>query len=210
MIAGQSIDTKPGWSARWRAVMVVSPSPCTKRAAPTTLQQEHHPMTTPMQNGPQNGTPGSTKTIVQVATEAGSFTTLLAAVQAAGLAETLQGAGPFTVFAPNDAAFAKLPAGTLDGLLANKAELASILTYHVVSGRVSAADLMKTNGATPATGQRPDARRRGRGRQGDRERRERAHGRRAGLERRDPHRRRGPAADGRRGARGSLTLIAHT
>jgi uncharacterized surface protein with fasciclin (FAS1) repeats len=104
-----------------------------------------------MQNGPQNGTTGSSKTIVQVATEAGSFKTLLAAVEAAGLAETLQGAGPFTVFAPNDAAFAKLPAGTLDGLLANKAELASILTYHVVSGRVSAADLMKTNGATPAT-----------------------------------------------------------
>jgi uncharacterized surface protein with fasciclin (FAS1) repeats len=145
------MDTKPGRSARWRAVMVVSPSPCTKRAAPTTLQQEHHPMTTPMQNGPQNGTPGSTKNIVQVATEAGSFTTLLAAVQAAGLAETLQGAGPFTLFAPSDAAFAKLPAGTLDGLLANKDELASILTYHVVSGRVSAADLMKTNGATPAT-----------------------------------------------------------
>jgi uncharacterized surface protein with fasciclin (FAS1) repeats len=104
-----------------------------------------------MQNSPQNGTSGSSKTIVQVATEAGSFKTLLAAVQAAGLADTLQGAGPFTVFAPTDAAFAKLPAGTLDGLLANKAELASILTYHVVSGRVSAADLMRTNGATPAT-----------------------------------------------------------
>jgi uncharacterized surface protein with fasciclin (FAS1) repeats len=104
-----------------------------------------------MQNGPQNGTSGTSKTIVQVATEAGSFTTLLAAVQAAGLVETLQGAGPFTVFAPNDAAFAKLPAGTLDGLLADKDALASILTYHVVSGRVSAADLMKTNGATPAT-----------------------------------------------------------
>ncbi|HZF66807.1 MAG TPA: fasciclin domain-containing protein [Gemmatirosa sp.] len=108
-------------------------------------------MTTPMQNGPQNATSSSTKTIVQVATEAGTFKTLLAAVAAAGLVDTLQGAGPFTVFAPNDAAFAKLPAGTLDGLLANKAELASILTYHVVSGRVSAADLMKTNGATPAT-----------------------------------------------------------
>jgi uncharacterized surface protein with fasciclin (FAS1) repeats len=104
-----------------------------------------------MQSGTPSNTPGSTKTIVQVATEAGSFTTLLAAVQAAGLAETLQGAGPFTVFAPSDAAFAKLPAGTLDGLLADKAELASILTYHVVSGRVSAADLMKTNGAKPAT-----------------------------------------------------------
>ena len=108
-------------------------------------------MTTPTQNGPRNSTPGSTKTIVQVATEAGSFKTLLAAVQAAGLADTLQGAGPFTVFAPNDAAFAKLPAGTLDGLLADKAELTSILTYHVVSGRVSSADLIKTNGAKPAT-----------------------------------------------------------
>jgi uncharacterized surface protein with fasciclin (FAS1) repeats len=112
---------------------------------------EHHPMTTPMQNGSPNATSAGTKTIVQVAAEAGSFKTLLAAVEAAGLAETLQGAGPFTVFAPNDAAFAKLPAGTLDGLLADKAELASILTYHVVSGRVSAADLMKTNGAKPAT-----------------------------------------------------------
>ncbi len=108
-------------------------------------------MTTPMQNSPQNGTSGGSKTMVQVATEAGSFKTLIAAVEAAGLADTLQGAGPFTVFAPTDAAFAKLPAGTLDGLLANKAELASILTYHVVSGRVMAADLLKTNGATPAT-----------------------------------------------------------
>ncbi|GJG89412.1 hypothetical protein tb265_45930 [Gemmatimonadetes bacterium T265] len=107
-------------------------------------------MTTPMQNGPQSSTSGN-KTIVQVATEAGTFKTLLAAAQAAGLVETLQGAGPFTVFAPNDAAFAKLPAGAVDGLLADKAELASILTYHVVSGRVSAADLVKTNGATPAT-----------------------------------------------------------
>ena len=74
-------------------------------------------MQTPMQN--------SSKTIVQVATEAGSFKTLLAAVTAAGLAETLQGPGPFTLFAPNDAAFAKLPAGTIDALLADKTELAS-------------------------------------------------------------------------------------
>src|SRR4051794_19213230 len=75
------------------------------------------------------------KTIVQVAVEAGSFKTLVAAVNAAGLAETLQGPGPFTVFAPSDAAFAKLPAGTVEGLLADKAKLASILTYHVVSGK---------------------------------------------------------------------------
>ena len=91
------------------------------------------------------------KNIVQVAVGAGNFTTLVAAVKAAGLAETLQGPGPFTVFAPTDAAFAKLPAGTLDALLADKEQLASILTYHVVSGKVMAADLVKSNGATPAT-----------------------------------------------------------
>ena len=91
------------------------------------------------------------KNIVQVAVEAGSFNTLVAAVKAAGLAETLQGPGPFTVFAPTDAAFAKLPAGTLESLLADKEQLASILSYHVVSGKVMAADLVKSNGATPAT-----------------------------------------------------------
>jgi len=91
------------------------------------------------------------KNIVQVAVDAGSFKTLVAAVQAAGLAETLQGPGPFTVFAPTDAAFAKLPDGTVTALLANKEKLASILTFHVVSGKVMAADLIKSNGATPKT-----------------------------------------------------------
>ena len=91
------------------------------------------------------------KNIVQVAVEAGSFKTLVAAVKAAGLVETLQGPGPFTVFAPTDAAFAKLPPGTIDALLADKEKLASILTYHVVSGKVMAADLVKSKGATPNT-----------------------------------------------------------
>jgi uncharacterized surface protein with fasciclin (FAS1) repeats len=91
------------------------------------------------------------KNIVQVATEAGSFNTLVAAVKAAGLAETLQGPGPFTVFAPTDAAFAKLPAGTVEALLGDKTKLASILTYHVLSGKVMAADIVKTNGAMPTT-----------------------------------------------------------
>jgi len=91
------------------------------------------------------------KNIVQVAAEAGSFKTLIAAVKAAGLVETLQGPGPFTVFAPTDAAFAKLPAGTIDALLADKEKLGSILTYHVVSGKVMAADLVKSKGATPTT-----------------------------------------------------------
>jgi len=81
--------------------------------------------------------------IVDTAVEAGSFKTLVAAVKAAGLVDTLKGTGPFTVFAPNDAAFAKLPKGTVEDLLKpeNKAKLASILTYHVVSGKVMSKDI---------------------------------------------------------------------
>ena len=75
-------------------------------------------------------------TIVQTAINAGTFKTLVAAVEAAGLVDTLNGDGPFTVFAPSDEAFAKLPAGTVEGLLADKAALTKILTYHVVSGKV--------------------------------------------------------------------------
>lgn len=78
------------------------------------------------------------KDIVATAVEAGSFTTLAAALEAAGLVEVLQGEGPFTVFAPTDAAFAKLPAGTLEALLADKEALTRVLTYHVVPGRVTA------------------------------------------------------------------------
>lgn len=89
--------------------------------------------------------------IVQIASASGNFNTLVAAVKAAGLAETLQGNGPFTVFAPTDAAFAKLPAGTLDGLLADHEKLASILTFHVVLGKVMASDIVKSNGAHPTT-----------------------------------------------------------
>jgi uncharacterized surface protein with fasciclin (FAS1) repeats len=93
----------------------------------------------------------STKDIIEVATEAGSFTTLLTALKAAGLSETLRGDGPFTVFAPSDAAFAKLPKTTLDALLADKTALTSVLTFHVVPGRVLAGDIVKSNGATPIT-----------------------------------------------------------
>ncbi len=85
--------------------------------------------------------------IVDTAVANGSFKTLTAAVTAAGLAETLKGPGPFTVFAPTDAAFAKLPAGTVDTLLKEpKGKLAEILKYHVVSGKVMAADVVKLNG----------------------------------------------------------------
>jgi uncharacterized surface protein with fasciclin (FAS1) repeats len=81
------------------------------------------------------------KDIVDVAVGAGSFKTLVTAVQAAGLVQTLKGPGPFTVFAPTDAAFAKIPKATLDALLADKAKLTAVLTYHVVPGAVMAKDV---------------------------------------------------------------------
>jgi uncharacterized surface protein with fasciclin (FAS1) repeats len=81
------------------------------------------------------------KTIVEIAAGSDQFKTLVAAVKAAGLVETLQGAGPFTVFAPTDEAFAKLPAETVEGLLKDLPKLKSILTYHVVAGKVLAKDV---------------------------------------------------------------------
>jgi uncharacterized surface protein with fasciclin (FAS1) repeats len=94
--------------------------------------------------------PAATADIVDTAVAAGQFTTLAKALQAAGLVDALKGPGPFTVFAPTDAAFAKLPAGTLATLLkAPKGELTRILTYHVVPGNVMAADI--TNGMTAKT-----------------------------------------------------------
>jgi uncharacterized surface protein with fasciclin (FAS1) repeats len=94
------------------------------------------------------------KDIVDTAVAAGSFKTLAAALQAADLVGTLKGAGPFTVFAPTDAAFAKLPAGTVEDLLKpeNKAKLQRILTYHVVAGRVMAADVVKVTSAKAVSG----------------------------------------------------------
>ncbi|WP_415717955.1 fasciclin domain-containing protein [Roseibium sp.] len=85
----------------------------------------------------------SEKDIVDTAVGAGSFNTLVAAVQAAGLVDTLKGDGPFTVFAPTDEAFAKLPAGTVENLLKpeNKDQLVAILTYHVVPGKVMSSDI---------------------------------------------------------------------
>ncbi len=87
--------------------------------------------------------------IVDTAVAAGSFTTLVAAVKAAGLVDTLKGAGPFTVFAPTDDAFKKLPAGTVEGLLADVPKLTQVLTYHVVPGAVMSSDI--TGPISPAT-----------------------------------------------------------
>jgi uncharacterized surface protein with fasciclin (FAS1) repeats len=91
------------------------------------------------------------KDIVDTAVEAGAFKTLAAAVTAAGLVDTLKGPGPFTVFAPTDDAFAKLPAGTVEALLKDIPKLTGILTYHVVAGKVLAADVMKMDGKNAAT-----------------------------------------------------------
>ena len=94
------------------------------------------------------------KDIVDTAVAAGQFKTLAAALGAAGLIETLKGKGPFTVFAPTDDAFAKLPPGTVEGLLKpeNKAKLTAILTYHVVAGKVTAADVVKLKDAKTVNG----------------------------------------------------------
>jgi uncharacterized surface protein with fasciclin (FAS1) repeats len=94
----------------------------------------------------------TTGTIVDVAKSAGSFGTLLAAVEAAGLVETLRGPGPFTVFAPTDEAFAKIPKADLDALLADKAKLTAVLTYHVVPAKALAKDVATMTKATTVNG----------------------------------------------------------
>jgi uncharacterized surface protein with fasciclin (FAS1) repeats len=121
------------------------------------LAQDHptkteHP--TKVEHPAQATQPAAAGDIVAVASGAGNFKTLVAAIKAAGMMETLQGKGPFTVFAPTDAAFAKLPAGTLDELLKpeNKIKLAAILNCHVVPGKVMAADV-KTMKAKTVGGQ---------------------------------------------------------
>jgi uncharacterized surface protein with fasciclin (FAS1) repeats len=102
------------------------------------------------------GSHGGKKDVVDTAVAAGSFSTLVTAVKAAGLVETLKGEGPFTVFAPTDDAFAKLPEGTVDDLLKpeNIDKLKGILTYHVVPGKVMAADAVKLTAAPTVNGKK--------------------------------------------------------
>jgi uncharacterized surface protein with fasciclin (FAS1) repeats len=112
-----------------------------------------------MQQGQMQGRTGAgmqatgAQNIVATAQEAGNFTTLVQAVQAANLAATLQGAGPYTVFAPTDAAFDRLPGGTVQNLMDNQAQLRNVLTYHVVRGRLTAADLRGRTSVTTLQGQ---------------------------------------------------------
>jgi len=96
---------------------------------------------------------GNHKDIVDTAVAAGSFNTLATALKAAGLVDTLKGPGPFTVFAPTDEAFAKIPKADLDALIADKARLTKVLTYHVVPGKVMAADVTKLKEAKTVEGQ---------------------------------------------------------
>jgi uncharacterized surface protein with fasciclin (FAS1) repeats len=96
---------------------------------------------------------GESKDIVDTAVAAGNFKTLASALQAAGLVDTLKGKGPFTVFAPTDEAFAKIPKADLDALIADKAKLTKVLTYHVVAGKVMASDVMKLKDAKTVEGQ---------------------------------------------------------
>jgi len=117
---------------------------CAPAVAPTAKPEP----TTP----PPASTPEPSNTIVDVAVADGRFTTLAAALEAAGLVETLKGEGPFTVFAPTDDAFSKLPAGTLEGLLNDIPALTDILLYHVVSGKVMAADVVNLTTADSVLG----------------------------------------------------------
>ena len=96
---------------------------------------------------------GESKDIVDTAVAAGNFKTLASALQAAGLVDTLKGKGPFTVFAPTDEAFAKIPKADLDALIADKAKLTKVLTYHVVAGKVMASDVTKLKDAKTVEGQ---------------------------------------------------------
>jgi uncharacterized surface protein with fasciclin (FAS1) repeats len=102
--------------------------------------------------GPAAGGEEARQDVVDTAVAAGQFKTLVAAVEAAGLAETLKGDGPFTVFAPTDAAFAKVPKETLDALLKDKKALAAVLTYHVVPGKVTATEVVKLDSAKTVQG----------------------------------------------------------
>ena len=119
------------------AAVAIAVAACSPAASPTPAPATPAP------------TPGD---IVATATAAGSFGTLLEAATVAGLVETLQGEGPFTLFAPTDAAFAALPAGTLEGLLADPEALKQILLYHVVSGKVMSTDVVMLTEATSVEG----------------------------------------------------------
>src|SRR5436190_17543726 len=130
---------EPPMSKRFHLLAAVAALALVTSSATTTFSQEKTVMVGGAAMYPS-------KNIIQNAVNSKDHTTLVAAVKAAGLVDTLSGAGPFTVFAPTNAAFGKLPAGTVDNLVKpeNKGTLTKVLTYHVVAGKMSSADLMKT------------------------------------------------------------------
>lgn len=120
---------------------------CSAATTPTTMAPATTAPASPSPTAAASSTSPAAADIVDTAVAAGDFETLTAAVTAAGLVETLKGPGPFTVFAPTDAAFAKLPAGTVESLLEEpEGDLAEILKYHVVAGEVMAADVVELDG----------------------------------------------------------------
>ncbi|MGI9430442.1 MAG: fasciclin domain-containing protein [Bythopirellula sp.] len=139
-------------SVAFLSAQVVAGEQCQQHTSPCPSQRSHQVVS---HTSHQTTAPGD---IVDIAASAGTFKTLVAAVQAAELVDTLKGEGPFTVFAPTDEAFAALPEGTVEELLKpeNKAKLQAVLTYHVVPGKVVAKDVVKLSGATTAQGQRVD------------------------------------------------------
>ena len=120
----------------------------TRRAAPVRDTLTTGALTMPSDTTATAGT----RSVIATATAAGSFNTFVAAIKTAGLTETLEGKGPYTVFAPTDAAFAKLPKDKLDALLKDQAKLKAILTYHVLPGAFNAAQLVKLNSAQTLNG----------------------------------------------------------
>jgi transforming growth factor-beta-induced protein len=137
-------------------LLAVVVSACAPAATPTPVPTQVPPTKAPEPTKAPTAVPptatAAPKTIVDIAVADGRFKTLATAVTAAGLADTLKGAGPFTVFAPTDEAFAKLPAGTVDALLKDLPKLKDILTYHVVAGKVMAADVVKLTSAKTVQG----------------------------------------------------------
>jgi transforming growth factor-beta-induced protein len=120
-------------------------------AEPTQAPPTPMPTEEPVEEAAEEPAPAAAPSIVDIAIQDGRFTTLVTALEAAGLVETLQGEGPYTVFAPTDEAFAALPEGALDGLLADSEALSGVLLYHVVSGAVKAADVVSLDGQEVAT-----------------------------------------------------------
>jgi uncharacterized surface protein with fasciclin (FAS1) repeats len=139
------------------AIVVAACGGASSTVAPATTAPTEAPMSSaPAAEAPMCAAPPESAAamgdIVDVATTAGSFKTLLTAATAAGLVDTLKGAGPFTVFAPTDDAFAKLPAGTLEGLLKDPEALKAILLYHVVAGKVTSDQVVKLTSADSVGG----------------------------------------------------------